>query len=695
MKKILILALVLCGMVARADEGMWLPNLIGKDRIKDMQAKGLKLSAKDLYDINEACLKDAIVRFGGGCTGEMISDQGLLLTNHHCGYGQIQSHSSVENDYLTHGFAAMNREQELPNKGLSVTFLQSMSDVTKEVLQGTEGLSGKEKADAVKRNIKAIVEKAKENGKFRANVESLYYGNQYYLFVYKVYKDVRLVFAPASSIGKFGGDTDNWMWPRHTGDFSIFRVYADKNNEPAEFSTENVPFVPKKSFTISTKGVKENDFTFVYGFPGRTQQYLHSGAIKYIVEKGNPTKIKLRTMRLDVFNREQAKDPAVRIKYAAKNAGVSNAWKKWQGELLGLQRLRTIDKKIELEKEFENWAKDKPQFSGLTKRLGELYDSLSDLNLAYDYFNEALYAVEAFKLANTVKKSAELAYDQKAYATYFNDFYKDYVAGIDKDVAKLVIKDMQKNIGEKYVSEGFKNVNVDELVDNIFENSVFVDKTKLDEMLKLDSAAFVEALSKDVVVAFLSPLNDLFDVNVTPKFQDLNGKITALYTDYMKGLMEFQKGRAFFPDANSTLRIAYGKVNGYEPRDAVYYKPVSTLDGVMQKDNPNIYDYDVPQSLRDLYAKKDFGKWAVNGTVPVCFIATNHTTGGNSGSPVLNAKGELIGINFDRVWEGTMSDLEFDPQVCRNIALDVRYVLFVVDKLYGAGYLLDEMRFAK
>lgn len=690
MKKLLILALIFSAMVVRADEGMWLPNLIGKDKIKDMQAKGLKLSAKDLYDVNEACLKDAIVRFDGGCTAELVSKEGLILTNHHCGYDQIQAHSSVENDYLTHGFAARNRQQELPNKGLKVTFLQSMNDVTSDVLKGTAKLSGDKKNAKIKENIKAIVDKAKEGGKYNASVEPLYYGNQYYLFVYKDYKDVRLVFAPASSIGKFGGDTDNWMWPRHTGDFSIFRIYANKNNEPAEYSAGNVPFVPKKSFTISTKGVKEGDFTFVYGYPGRTQQYLHSGEIKYIVEKGNPTKIGLRTLRLGVFNAAQSKDKAVRIKYAAKNASVSNAWKKWQGELLGLQRLGTYGKKVELEKQFEQWASDKPEFSGVTTKLGGLYDSIADLKLAMDYYTEALMQVEFVRYFVGVKAS-DYEKMQKSVEQSFDGFFKDYVVGIDKDVAKLILAQMQQKAGDKYLTPQFVDANIDSVADRIFSETIFVDSSRLRGLLKQDKESFMEAVASDPAMTFFYPMVSKYVTEIIPAYRSLNDSITTLYTTYMKGLMSMQSDRSFFPDANSTLRIAYGKVGGYEPRDAVYYKPQSTLDGVMQKDNPEIYDYDVPQSLRDLYSAKDFGRWSVDGTVPVAFIATNHTTGGNSGSPVLNGDGELIGINFDRVWEGTMSDLEFDPVVCRNIAIDIRYVLFIVDKLYGAGYLLDEM----
>ncbi len=666
---------------ALADQGMWLPSLVGAQRIKDMQKKGLKLTAAELYDINNASLKDAIVRFGGGCTGELISDQGLLITNHHCGYGQIQSHSSVEHDYLTDGFVARNRSEELTNPGLQVHFLQRMEDVTTSVLKGVEDDMSKSEKDAIiKKNSDKLVKKNSNSElAISVDVEPLFYGNQYYMFVYQSYKDVRLVMAPASSIGKFGGDTDNWMWPRHTGDFSIFRVYANKDNNPATYSEDNVPFTPKKSLTISTKGVKEGDFTFVYGFPGRTQQYLHSAAIDYITEFGNPLKIALRTKRLEIMNAAQDADVAVRIKYAAKNASVSNAWKKWQGELLGLQRLGTADKKRELEKGFEKWAADKPEFSGVTTKLAELYSQLQPYAYALDHYMEAARTIELVSFAGRhVKEDAKVDY---------RAFYKNYVHTIDSTTAVYLLGKFLSGVPSNLAPEGV-NGDAQEIVAEIFENSIFVDSSKL-------KVATREQIVSDPALQLSKSITGGLS-KVMKKYVEINSEITELYSTYMRGLMEYRPDYPYFPDANSTLRIAYGQVGGYVPRDAVYYTPVSTLKGVMQKDNPEIYDYDVPEKLREIYRKGDFGPYATeNGEVPVAFIATNHTSGGNSGSPVLNAHGELIGVNFDRVWEGTMSDLEFDPIVCRNISLDIRYVLFIVDKLYGAGYLLEEMKFAK
>lgn len=686
------LTLLFTPVLTHADEGMWLPSLIEQGRIKDMRSKGFRLKAQDLYSINQASLKDAIVRFGAGCTGELISDEGLLITNHHCGYGQIQQHSSVEHDYLTNGFAAMNRSEELANPGLVVSFLVEMRDVTDQILKGiTPQMDETERTKIINTNKMAAIKSATDGNHYRASVEALYYGNQYFLFVYEVFEDVRLVFAPPSSVGKFGGDTDNWMWPRHTGDFSIFRVYAGKDNKPAKYSPDNVPYVPKKSFTISLKGMHEGDFTFVYGFPGRTYQYLHSEAVRFIQDKSDPHKVNLRTIRLNIMNEAMAQDPAVRIQYAAKNAGVSNAWKKWQGEMKGLKRLGTVDKKRDFEQKFEEWAADKPEYSGVTGRLAALYDSLEPYAFARDYHTEAIMAIELIKFAGTFADAKELKPESLAKMQEAAvKFYKDYVPAIDRKTGLVLASEYVKNIPARFRPE-----NID--MENIFTNSMLADSVQVYQMLSQnDTVSIRKAIDNDAAVKAYRTFSEISKTRIEPKYTALNSQIDEQYRTYMRGMMEMRKGEhAFYPDANSTLRIAYGKVNGYQPLDAIYYQPNTTLDGVMQKDNPEIYDYDVPAKLRQIYETKDYGRWAVNGTVPVAFIATNHTTGGNSGSPVLNAKGELIGVNFDRCWEGTMSDLEYDPVVCRNIALDIRYALFLIDKVGGAGYLLDEMKFAK
>ena len=654
----------------RADEGMWLPSEILK-KIKDIQSQGFKLSAEDIYSVNQSSLKDAVVRFGGGCTGELISPEGLLITNHHCGYGQIQSHSSVEHDYLKDGFWAMSRAEELPNPGLSVSFLEYMTDVTDEVLKGYKPKMTEEKRIAlVEKNSQKIIDKAVgENKHLVAHVKPIYYGNQYFLFVYKVYTDVRLVGAPPSSIGKFGGDTDNWMWPRHTGDFSLFRVYAGADNEPAPYSEENVPYKPKRFFKVNAKGISEGDFTMVYGFPGRTNEYLFSDAVKYTAEKSNPHKIALRTLRLDIQNREMAKDQAVRIKYASKNASVSNAWKKWQGEAKGIFKMRAIENKQDFEAKFTKWAEGKPQYENLVAKFKELYAAIEDLSLVRDYQSEALNAVELIAFAGRGQRGAER-------------FYKDYYMPIDKDCFIALYKAYDKNIDDKYKAPYFKE-----------------QLQKFGTVEAWAEALFTEKPNMEMAAEIFRETNRHFNENYAPILDSVNKEITLLYRTYMMGQMEYNKAtrgtKVFYPDANSTLRVAYGQVKGYSPSDAVYFTPVSSLDGVIEKDNPEIYDYNIPQKLRDLHAAKDYGQWEVNGSVPVAFIATNHTTGGNSGSPVLDAEGNLIGVNFDRVWEGTMSDVVYDPEICRNIALDIRFALFVIDKLAGANHLLDEMEILK
>ena len=710
LKTTLAVILVIAGsLTARADEGMWLPSLISQ-RISDMQSKGFKLDAEDIYNINQASLKDAVVLFGRGCTGELVSAEGLLLTNHHCGYSQIQQHSSVEHDYLKDGFWAMSRAEELPNKGLTVSFLDRMEDVTGIILKGYDPkMTEEERVALVKKNSEALIAEATKDGNgLRATVEALFYGNQYFLFVYREYSDVRLVGAPPSSIGKFGGDTDNWMWPRHTGDFSMFRIYADKDNNPAPYSEDNVPYKPKKFFRISTKGVQEGDFTFIYGFPGSTKEYIHSEGVRYIEQVSDPHKIALRTLRLDIMNRHQSQSQKVRIQYSSKNASVSNAWKKWQGEAKGIKKMKTVSVKQEYEKKFAQWAKG-TEYEGLTDRIAALYKELEPFSYATDYYSETVRTVElanfAMSVARLFVKNGEVYdFDPAKAASLAETFYKDWYLPIDKESFVAVMDSYEKNVPEDFKPAFYKEQiekygNASAWAEDMFTNSMFVDETKVLALTSADRPAVMD----DPAVKFFNEFLKWNSTDVQPVTTRINRELDLAYRDYMRGQMDYAEategkaGReAFYPDANLTLRVAYGHIKGYSPSDGVYYTPSSTIKGIMEKDNPDIFDYNIPQRLRDIYAEKDYGRWTdATGEVPVCFIATNHTTGGNSGSPVINAEGDLIGLNFDRVWEGTMSDIVFDPEICRNIALDVRYVLFLIDKIGGAGYLFDEMVFVE
>ena len=714
MKKSLLLVLLVFSLFQlSAKEGMWIPILLEKYNLAEMQEMGFKLSADDIYDVNHSSMKDAVVIFGGGCTGELISDEGLLITNHHCGYRQIQSHSTVEHDYLTNGFWAMSRDEELPNERLTVSFLEYMKDVTDSVLAGTENMDGEAADKKIKENTDRIIKEARNDGKFTASVKPLFYGNQYFLYVYKVYKDVRLVGAPPSAIGKFGGDTDNWMWPRHTGDFSLFRIYADKNNEPAEYSPDNVPFKPKKSFPVSMKGIQPGDFTMVFGNPGTTMQYWPHQAVDVTMNQRDPDRIMLRDKKLDIIGSDMESDPKIRIQYAAKYAGISNAWKKWQGEIKGLKRLDAINKKRDYEEEFKKWAqqnntwenKYKPVFNAFD----ELYSDYATYIKAYDYYREIVMSgVEVFKGARTINSiinNIENDQDERAESMRsamlkgLPGFYKDFNQPTDEALFATLMPELINGLDASFlpaeVVETIKNLDQEKLVKKVYQKSILTDRKKLEDLLENGSEKQLLKLRKDPLISMFNQLNFIYEKDIMPEVRKISKSIDDNMKVYMAGLMEMKKGQAFYPDANLTLRVAYGQVEGYEPKDGVKYKYYTTLTGIMEKDNPEIYDYDVPDRLKELYHAKDFGQYEVNGDVPVCFTASNHTTGGNSGSPVVNGNGELIGVNFDRCWEGTMSDIMFDPERCRNISLDIRYALFIIDKFAGAGYLLEEMEIVK
>ena len=701
MKRIILTLALVCAAVlqAKADEGMWLPSLIS-ERIADMQAKGFRLSAEDIYSINQASLKDAVMMFGRGCSAELISPEGLILTNYHCGYAQIQKHSSVENNYLRDGYWAMTRDEELPNPGLTVSFLERMEDVTSIVLKGyTSDMTEEQREEIIRKNSAALIDEAVRDGKgLRASVEALYYGNQYFLFLYKEFGDVRFVGAAPYAMGKFGGDTDNWMWPRHTGDFSLFRIYADKDNNPAGYSEDNVPYKPKKYFKICTSGVKEGDFTFIYGFPGYTQEYIHSEGVRYISEISDPAKVGLRSMRLEVLNKYMAQSQEIRIKYSMKKAIVSNAWKKWMGEARGIQKMKTVKTNQIYEENFKKWAASN-EYKGLVEKIDSLYALLEMPHFIVDIFSETAQTIEIARLSSRVSGRSK-----EEVLAIAESFYKDYHMPVDKECFAVVMREFGRLIPQEYQPEYYRQ-KISEYgsaavwADSLFAQSVFADHQRIKEL----GEDYHDVLLNDPASQFYLNMQN-WALPYLHRAREINRVLKLDYRDYMRGQMDFAdynatigkgKGRTvYYPDANLTLRVSYGHVRGYSPSDGIYFTPVSTLTGIIQKDNPEIYDYNIPQKLREIYAARDFGRWTdSNGEVPVCFLATNHTTGGNSGSPVINAEGNLIGINFDRVWEGTMSDIDFDPEFCRNISLDIRYVLFVIDKFADADHLLEEMTF--
>ncbi len=668
--------------------GMWIPSLLEDMNEQEMYALGSKLSAQDIYDVNNSSLKDAIGHFNGGCTSEVISSKGLILTNHHCGFSQIQSHSSLENDYIKNGFWAMSLEEELPNKGLFVEFIIRIEDVTTQILHGvTDSMTEREKQSKIDVNSNGVQKSALKEKWQDTKVKAFYKGDQYFLFVTERYNDIRLVGAPPVSIGKFGSDTDNWVFPRHTGDFSLFRIYADENNKPAEFSKDNVPFTPKHYLPISLDGVEAGDFTMVFGFPGRTNEYLPAVAIEQITEKVNPSNIAIREAALKVMDEKMKIDDEIRIKYASKQAKIANYWKKWIGENLGIKKSNAIALKREFESEFTNQIKAK----GLESKYGDLltefetiYGKFEPINIKRNNFievfirnNELMSAmVQLAKMEKAASYSGEAFNSVRAsIISRINYAFKNYDVGVDRGVFENIMPLYSKNVDA-----------------SIYDKTSFVNPESTLSLLQGSTKEVLEKLKNDAAYKYAQPFIEEFYTSIEPEYQRINTEINALQKTYMKAQMEVLPEKRYYPDANSTLRVTYGQVHGYAPRDAVYYYPVSYLDGVMEKYIPEDYEFDVPQKLQDLFNAKDYGQYADgNGKMPVCFLGTNHTTGGNSGSPAIDAHGNLIGLNFDRVWEGTMSDYNYDADICRNIMVDLRYVLFIVDKYAGAKHLIDEM----
>ena len=720
MKKVFltILTTLFVSTTARADEGMWIPALLQRNEA-EMQAMGMKITADDIYSINHSSMKDAVVLFGGGCTGELVSDQGLLLTNHHCGYGWIQRHSTVEHDYLTEGFWAMTPEEELACPGLTVTMLKNMVDVTDKVLAGiTDQTTDEERAEIIKTNIKNIIESVQKDTEYELSVESFYIGNQYFLMYNEVFKDIRMVGAPPSNIGKFGGDTDNWVWPRHTGDFSIFRIYVDKDGKPAEYSEDNVPYKPDYHFSISLNGVEKDDFTFVFGYPARTNEYLPSVAVNQEANVIYPVVVDLRTQILDIYNKYQEKDAKVRIQYANKHANLGNGWKKWMGVIEGIRNFKGIEKKQAFEEAYINWCQEtraRMKYLHALRDFDAVYAEYEKYRMATTYFTEAGLSIEIIEFAANMAKLSEVTKDtpQEEIDELISElketsaaFFKDYYQPIDEEVAVTMLTAYRAAQPEDFRPEILNEIDkkfkgdVKAYVDYLFGKTMFTSEEKVNKFLDEFKPSKVKKLEKDPTVVAANSMMDFYVENVMAKSRECNAKINNLRRVYMEGQMkmipEVYPERNLYPDANFTLRVTYGKVGGFKPKDAVEYRHYTTLDGIMQKENPDIYDYVVTDRLRELYEAKDFGRYAdKDGSMHVAFIAGNHTTGGNSGSPILNAKGELLGLNFDRTWEGTMSDLVYDPSICKNISVDIRYVLFLIDKYAGCTRLINEMTIAE
>ncbi|HRR10519.1 MAG TPA: S46 family peptidase [Tenuifilum sp.] len=701
--------LLLVSSAIKADEGMWLLPLLQKYNIQAMQQKGFKLTADDIYNLNQASIKDAVIIFGRGCTGEVVSDQGLVLTNHHCGYGAIQQHSTPEHDYLEDGFWAKSFEEEIPTPGLTATFLIRIEDVTDQVNAAFKPEMSEADRDKAAMEIgRKIAKQATDGTHYTASVRSFFGGNQYFLLVYEVFNDVRLVGAPPSSIGKFGHDTDNWMWPRHTGDFSVFRIYASKDNKPADYSRENVPYKPKHFLPISLKGVNNGDFTMIMGYPGSTQRYMTSVEVQERINILNANRIYVRGIKQEIWLKDMQADKAVNIKYASKYAGSSNYWKNSIGMNKALKRLKVYDFKKQQEEEFTKWVLASPErqqkYGEALSLINEGVTGRKEYLHASQYISEALFsgteiigmAAMTRSLVDALKgnKTEEVTKISKSLKARSENFYKNYNTPTDQKTAKAMFRIFMENVPLTYQPDIFNTIrtkykgDVDKFVDQMFAKTMFTDPAKFNAFLDKPN---LKVLEKDPVYVAAASISNKYE-EISKVMAPFNEKLQRGQRLYIAGVLEMNEGKAMYPDANFTMRLTYGEIKDYFPMDAVHYDYLTTLDGVMEKEDPDNWEFVVPAKLKELYNSKDYGRYGKDGKMPVAFISTNDITGGNSGSPVMNGNGELIGIAFDGNWEAMSGDIVFENKLQRTISVDIRYVLFVIDKYAGATRLIDEMK---
>ena len=718
MKKFLVFIMICmaANRFAIADEGMWLPFLLNQVNMEKMQEMGLQLSAKEIYNINESSLKDAIVIFGGGCTGEIISDQGLLLTNMHCGYRQVQSHSTVEHDYLKNGFWAEELNDELPNPGLNVKFLVRVEDISEKVnSQLSDDMSENERSEKIKILGEELSHKMVEGTQYQSVFKSYYGGNQFYILIYETYSDVRLVANPPVSIGDFGSLTDNWMWPRHKADFSMFRVYTGPDGKPAEYSPDNIPLKPKHHLPISLKGVQPDDFAMILGNPGSTDRFMTTFGIKELMDFDHPNRIKIRGAKLEIMNETMAKSPAHRIMYAAKYKGASNYWKYSIAQMAGFERNHVLEQRKKLEKDFIKWVSQDAnridKYGETLKLIKEGYESRKEFKNASQYISETMrrgpetigFAHRANELYNELNKNKKSQDIEKLnalneeLANYGKKYYRDYLKETDQKIATALFQILKDDLDGKFYPEYFimamkeYDGNVKKFVDNLYNQSIFANEEAFNDFIKKPKA---DVLAQDALfqlaMSVEAKYNDLYAQSKNYDEQLLKG-----HRLFVKGVMEMEKDGNFYPDANFTMRLTYGKVGGYSPRDAVYYKHYTTLKGVMEKEDPNNYEFIVPEKLKQLYITKDYGRYAYNDEMHVCFITDNDITGGNSGSPVVNGNGELIGLAFDSNWEGMTGDIEFEEEMQKTVCTDIKYIVWLLEKFLGAQRIVDEMTFVE